>query len=702
VVQVQHPHLGRGEPSAAHPSPFIHCVQGKPWYSYVDATANIGQIEKLTTEFLTIFDKCPSRLKKKILQSHNDTQAQERERERDNTQGNIYNEDFTKSMKPAASKPHPSQAPVSSSQTMPGRTSSSQHAAQRSSSSQRAQHPNSSLPAAATGHHETKPHPGHQGKPPPGYPHPQQGRVPPVSSHEKQPRPSGAAPAGHHPHGATAPQPPPPPGQQRTRPSQGSHSRSHSQEPSHPSGKEPASQHRELARQTARSSLPGGQTAPHGRPPGHPQPPPYPKHHQPVQQHKSSSASRIPSLFDLPDSPEKKPVAPPSYPGPAHGHLPPPYDQARPPYNQLLLPGPPLAPLTVQQPGPKHVARHGELARVPSLEQGELLDTPTPTHIKNSLGFPYPANAKPGPAQTASFPPKPEKDVLPAFPSAIDQGSKLQQSLFDPDYDDFDSSNFDLNSLLSSSLADTKEESKARTDNFVVSDLSSLFGDDSNPTGMMAGGFEFGNPSGTFKPEQTVIKHEVKQEVKPEKLEVKPERSEVKSERSKGDGDRAPSSSRDPARLPSSPYKVKREGEASKRKPAPAPGHSESKKRMSSLFSPEPDSRPPAPVRPSVQPSPARGTPPADRARTASTGDGSEQPVVKVQKLESIAPEFQRMLKDPSSSILVTPDGQPSPRKRAEERRAREDRERAAAGSGGEKKRSSRWVKGGAKRVGLN
>merc|ERR1712001_590290 len=69
--------------------------EGKAWYTYVDPNANLDQIEKLTKEFLTIFDKCPSRLKKKILQSHNDTQAQEKERESKNTQGNIYNEDFT-------------------------------------------------------------------------------------------------------------------------------------------------------------------------------------------------------------------------------------------------------------------------------------------------------------------------------------------------------------------------------------------------------------------------------------------------------------------------------------------------------------------------------------------------------------------------------------------------------------------------------
>ena len=69
--------------------------------------------------------------------------------------------------------------------------------------------------------------------------------------------------------------------------------------------------------------------------------------------------------------------------------------------------------------------------------------------------------------------------------------------------------------------------------------------------------------------------------------------------------------------------------------------------------------------------------------RSTSTGGGggeansSADPVVNVQKLESIAPEFQQMLKESApSSILVTPDGQPSPRKREEERRMKEVEQR--------------------------
>merc|ERR1712012_1395970 len=69
-------------------------AENKPWYSYVDNNANMDQIETLTREFLAIFEKCPSRLKKKILQSHNDTKDQEERRRKENTQNDQYRIDF--------------------------------------------------------------------------------------------------------------------------------------------------------------------------------------------------------------------------------------------------------------------------------------------------------------------------------------------------------------------------------------------------------------------------------------------------------------------------------------------------------------------------------------------------------------------------------------------------------------------------------
>jgi len=42
-------------------------MEGKPWFWYVDQSVTTELLEQLTTEFLTIFDKCPSRLKKRLM-----------------------------------------------------------------------------------------------------------------------------------------------------------------------------------------------------------------------------------------------------------------------------------------------------------------------------------------------------------------------------------------------------------------------------------------------------------------------------------------------------------------------------------------------------------------------------------------------------------------------------------------------------------
>jgi cyclin T len=44
-------------------------AQGKEWFSYIDSSATHDLLEQLTDEFLAIFEKCPSRLKKKIMAS---------------------------------------------------------------------------------------------------------------------------------------------------------------------------------------------------------------------------------------------------------------------------------------------------------------------------------------------------------------------------------------------------------------------------------------------------------------------------------------------------------------------------------------------------------------------------------------------------------------------------------------------------------
>jgi hypothetical protein len=42
-------------------------IEGMDWFWYVDKTVSLEQLEQLTAEFLVIFDKCPTKLKRKIM-----------------------------------------------------------------------------------------------------------------------------------------------------------------------------------------------------------------------------------------------------------------------------------------------------------------------------------------------------------------------------------------------------------------------------------------------------------------------------------------------------------------------------------------------------------------------------------------------------------------------------------------------------------
>lgn len=42
-------------------------TEGKHWFWYVDRSVTSELLQELTAEFLHIFDKCPSRLKRKIM-----------------------------------------------------------------------------------------------------------------------------------------------------------------------------------------------------------------------------------------------------------------------------------------------------------------------------------------------------------------------------------------------------------------------------------------------------------------------------------------------------------------------------------------------------------------------------------------------------------------------------------------------------------
>merc|ERR1719234_523339 len=294
-----------------------------------------------------------------------------------------------------------------------------------------------------------------------------------------------------------------------------SHNRSHTADPASHQG---LAQQSTLTRQTGRTSLPGpgghhsqgqqrtGHPQQQGMPQQHPQqqghhgqgPPPYReptnKHGVPPGNTCTSKGSRIPSLFDLPDSPEKKggggSSMPPGYPQ-ATG-LPPPYPEASSRASSGLPAQAPLFPTNPLSPGfERHTKPRPpeQLSRGASLEPGELMDTPTPTHIKNMVqGFPFPKSGVPPGFPKMEKPNEQLNASLPnTFPTSIEKAapntSQLHQSLFDPDYDDFGDSTFNLGDLLTNSLADPKEETssnkqRAPAENFTATcDLSALFED---------------------------------------------------------------------------------------------------------------------------------------------------------------------------------------------------------------------------------
>jgi len=301
------------------------------------------------------------------------------------------------------------------------------------------------------------------------------------------------------------------------------------------------------------------------------------------------------------------------------------------------------------------------------------MDTPTPTHIANMFSYP----SKPGYSTKPAAPPPKLKEDNRSLQSILGFGpsggsvkpepapSKLQQDLFGPDFDLQDPTNMSLlplppvPSLPPPPTVKTEVKSEPS-----VSDFSDLFGEDSNSSNFMPN-FSQSRPSfsNTFNP--GVVKSE-------------PQGSQVKQEpRAKQEPHVKHEPQHTNTKLPSSPLKPpKREKESSenKRKSAGGSSSDEKKPRLSSrsggLFSPSPERKPSAP--PSLKSpllSPLLTSPNGQgkRTRTISTSSNGEA-MVNVQKLENIAPEFQAFKGTHGpASILVGPDGQPSPRKGPEE-----------------------------------
>jgi len=61
--------------------------EGKDWYYYVDRSVTLEQLDELTVEFLAIFNKCPSRLRNRVMQQPGVNAAAIADKERDKDSG---------------------------------------------------------------------------------------------------------------------------------------------------------------------------------------------------------------------------------------------------------------------------------------------------------------------------------------------------------------------------------------------------------------------------------------------------------------------------------------------------------------------------------------------------------------------------------------------------------------------------------------
>merc|ERR1711899_371795 len=66
-------------------------AQNKEWFTYIDNEATQDLLDRLTEEFLAIFEKCPSRLKKKIMSQAQDTKDVEEKRMKQGLRAHEFN-----------------------------------------------------------------------------------------------------------------------------------------------------------------------------------------------------------------------------------------------------------------------------------------------------------------------------------------------------------------------------------------------------------------------------------------------------------------------------------------------------------------------------------------------------------------------------------------------------------------------------------
>ena len=631
-------------------------AHGKAWFSYVDNEARLDQIQTLTREFLAIFEKCPSRLKKKILQSHDATKAQEDLRRKENTQNDQYKIDFGDGQTMQVSMQTQHNLSIQPGNPLAGGAPPAKNASGGSSSS------SSSSSSRPPSHQKppSKPDPrsgsgggsGGAGRPP-HHPQPHHGQVKPgyTGSSSGAGRSSSGSSSKHG-------------GEKVARPESAGHPR-------------PGEDQRQSRRDQYK---PGhGQMYPGNSRGGLP-PPPYPGHGQHVSKGSQPPAQQqakpphIPapainsmprSIFDLSPDKSARPEKPPPPVGPiseplggfhdqllgsgqqfprSHQAPPPTYNSSLPSYqtNSHSLPPypkpgePPFQPPQTISPirdNPTLTINRGK-----PLDQGEI-DTPTPTHIANMFNF---STKQPGYNSLANKQTKDDRSLQsllgfsqPAVdpvkhPDQSRSQSKLEKVLFD-DFDDVPMSSVANMSLPSAPTISTVQHVK-KSDS--VSGLSDLFGEDSDSSSFLS----------SLPQSHTSTSQSASFSGSLQGLDIKTENSllGIKTESPglrREESDKRRSSDRG--------------GSTAEKKPRPG---------KSGLFSPSPPQDSKHDLQFPSLISPLKQEP--DQKRNRTTSSSSNDAIVNVQKLENLAPEFQAFKgMTGSASIIVGADGLPSPGK---------------------------------------
>ena len=638
-------------------------AHGKAWFSYVDNEARLEQIQTLTREFLAIFEKCPSRLKKKILQSHNDTKAQEDLRRKENTQNDQYKIDFGDGQTSIVSMQTQHNLSIQPGNPLAGGAPGPPPAKNTSGA------PPSSSSSSSSGSSSSSRPPSHQKPPSKTDPRSVGGGGSGPTSRAPHPHPhhaqvkagySGGRSSSGSKHGGA---------EKAGRPEVAGHPRA---------GEEQRQEQRQEQRSRREQFKPG-----HGQMfPGNSRgslPPPYPGHGQPISKGShpptqlpkpphipAPALSSIPrSIFDL--SPEKsaRPEKPPPPVGPIqeplggfhdqllgsqqafprpHQAPPPTYNSSLPsfPSSHSLPPYPKPGEPPFQPPQTISPIRDNPtltINRQKPLEQGEI-DTPTPTHIANMFNFSTKQNYN-------SLANKQTKDdrslqsLLGFSQSTVDpvkhpdqsrSQSKLEKVLFD-DFDDVPMSSGANMSLPSAPTISTVQHVKK---NDSVSGLSDLFGEDSDSSSFLS----------SLTQSHTSTSQSASFSGSLQGLDLPKAENSLLGIKTESPG-------------------LRRE-ESDKRRSSDKPGSAAEKKARSGksgLFSPSPpqDSKHDLQFPSLISPLKQEHDQKRNRTTSSSSNNGA---IVNVQKLENLAPEFQAFKGiTGNASIIVDADGLPSPGK---------------------------------------